>query len=105
MAGRDKSAESDTIERDTWDLRSKGPKQCEAHWIPLQEGVAQIIYGLLEFDESYLSDRKDLFPNARSWVGGGCVTMDMDMAEVDFCLLCREAETVWEQVKRLLSTP
>ena len=105
MAGREKPSESDKGELGTWDLRSREPKLCEAHGLPLQEGLAQILYGLIEFDNAYLTDMKDLFPRAMSWVGGGCISSDTDTAQVAFCSLCREAEGVWRQMKRMLSTP
>lgn len=49
---------------------SKEPKSCAAHRLPLQTGLAQISYGLLEIDERYLADKRDLFPNSNSWVAG-----------------------------------
>ncbi len=105
MARREKPSEESTNELPTWDLKSKEPKSCEAHGLPLQTGLAQISYGLLEIDERYLADKTDLFPNSNSWVAGGCVSSDVDVAQVDYCPLCREAEGVWHQMKKLLSTP
>jgi len=95
---------SSASELATWDLRSKEPMSCQAHGLPLQVGLAEIAYGLYELDETYLADKKELFPNANSWVVGGCISSDVDVAQVDFCPLCREAEGVWRQMKKLIST-
>ena len=89
----------------SWSLRSEEPRTCEVHGLALQPGRAQIAYGLFRNDESYWSDRKYLFPNSYTSVGGGCVSMGIGLAEVDFCPECREAETVWYQVRKLLSEP
>jgi hypothetical protein len=97
-------SESSASELPAWDLRSNEPKSCEAHGLPLQVGLAEIAYGLYELDETYLADKKELFPNSNSWVLGGCISSDVDVAEVDFCPLCREAEGVWRQMKELIST-
>lgn len=88
----------------TWDLRSKETGVCEVHGLRLQGGLAQIAYGLFEFDDAYLADKRDLFPNSNSCVIGGCIISDVDVAQVDFCPHCREAEGVWHQIKKLLST-
>jgi hypothetical protein len=103
MARREKPCEQTEIERPTWDLRSNEPKSCEVHSVPLQEGLAQIAYGLYEFDERYWADKKVLFPNSNSWVAGGCIRNDVEVAQINFCSLCREAEDVWQQIKNLLS--
>jgi len=97
-------SEPSTSELLTWDLRSNEPKSCEAHGLPLQVGLAEIAYGLFYFDERYWADKKELFPNANSWVVGGCISSDVDVAQADFCPLCREAEDVWHQMKKLIST-
>jgi hypothetical protein len=91
-------SESSASELPAWDLRSNEPKSCEAHGLPLQVGSAQIAYGLFDFDERYWADKKELFPNANSWVVGGCISSDVDVAQVDFCPRCREAEGVWSQM-------
>lgn len=88
-----------------WDSRLKEPKTCEVHGFPLQVGLADVAYGLLTVDKTYYVDKRDLFPNSNSWVGGGCIASHVDMAQLDFCPLCREAESVWHQMKRLLSQP
>jgi hypothetical protein len=104
MARREKPSEQGASELPTWDLRSKEPKRCEVHDSTLQTGLAQIAYGLFEFDEGYWANKKELFPNSNSWVMGGCISSDVDVAQVDFCPLCREAECVWQQIKKLIST-
>src|SRR5687768_3290602 len=76
-------------------LESKEQQFCEVHGTALQPGLASIAYGLFRVDKAYLEDMQDLFPRANSWVGGGCVSNEINVAEVDFCLECREAEIVW----------
>jgi hypothetical protein len=78
---------------------------CELHNTVLELGFSPIAYGLLAIEKEYLEDKSDLFPHANSWVGGGCVARDVDVALVHFCPQCREAEVVWKQVKKLLSMP
>lgn len=78
-------------------------RRCEVHNRPLQFGVARIVYGLLAPDEAYFTDQRSLFPHSNTWVGGGCITMSDDYIEVWFCPACREAEDIWNQVKKLLS--
>lgn len=101
---REEPSEESENELPTWDLRSREPKSCRAHRFPLQVGLAKIAYGLFEFDEAYLADKRDLFPHSNSWVMGGCISSDVDVAQVDFCPHCRDAEGVWHQIKKLLST-
>jgi len=98
----EKPSESHETETQTWDLRSKEPKNCNVHMLPLQQGLAQIAYGLYEFEEAYLDDKRYLFPNSNDWVMGGCISSDVVVSEVDFCSLCREGEVIWRQVKKLL---
>jgi hypothetical protein len=104
LMASEKPSESNETEKPTWDLRFKEPKRCEVHGLPLQAGLVEIAYGLYDFDEAYLADKEALFPNSHSWVMGGCINFGADVAQVDFCPLCREAEGVWQQVKKLLST-
>jgi hypothetical protein len=86
-------------------LKSNEQEVCEVHGTALELGLATIAYGLFGVNKAYMEDRRDLFPHANSWVGGGCVASDVDVAQVHFCPLCREAEVVWKQVKKLLSMP
>jgi hypothetical protein len=99
MTRRDEQSELSTNDLSTWNLRSKEATVCEVHGLLLQPGLAQIAYGLYDFDERYSADMKELFPNSNSWVMGGCISGDRDMAQVEFCQHCRGAEDIWHQNK------
>jgi hypothetical protein len=88
-----------------WDLTSKEQQNCEVHDARMELGLAKIAYGFFATDGAYFQDQRTLFPNSNTWVGGGCIASSMNVAQVDYCPQCREAETVWHQVKKLLSTP
>lgn len=97
---------TDKSESQQWfDLRSGENKNCEVHGIPLEEGKAEIAYGLIGMDDRYWQDKRYLFPNSNAWVLGGCIAQDIEFAEVDFCQECRQAEKVWHQIKKMLSVP
>jgi hypothetical protein len=98
MTRRDEPSEP-INELATWDLRSIEAKSCEVHGSPLQEGLAQIAYGLYDFDERHWAHKMSLFPNANSWVVGGCISGDLDTTQVEFCEQCRRAEDIWQQTK------
>lgn len=96
--------EPELDETRAWDLKAKEQRTCQVHGLPLEPGLARIDYGLIGVDKEYYADKRDLFPHSNSWILGGCVSSNVEVAEVDCCPNCREAEEVWFQMKKLLST-
>lgn len=68
---------------------------CPRHGQLLKCGVAPIIYGYVVPSAKYLSDRRDLFPLAKSVVLGGCCIGRSKESNVRYCSACREAEVAW----------
>lgn len=71
-------------------------KKCELHNVKLENGFAPIRYGLLFIPDDYIKARKKLFPNANTFVAGGCIVGFRERTELEFCTLCREAEENWK---------
>jgi hypothetical protein len=70
---------------------------CQVHELPLQDGDAQILYGLIVPTKEYQRASMEWFPHAGAWVWGGCV-WSPDVAEeavVKYCSACREAYSQW----------
>ncbi len=66
--------------------------KCEVHNSELEDGKANIRYGLIVLPDEYRKAREKLFPNANSFVLGGCIIGGVSETQVKFCRLCREAE-------------
>lgn len=73
------------------------PGICAIHDETLLRDVVPLRYGLIRFTPEYLEARPRLFPNARSFMLGGCMlTPDRPTrTEVYFCPKCREAQSAW----------
>lgn len=70
---------------------------CKVHGVPLQAGVAPIVYGLLGFDGDYLAAKEKLYPNSASFVIGGCSVRPEKAAAVAYCPKCRVLDPVARQ--------
>jgi hypothetical protein len=77
--------------------RRQTETRCEVHGIVLETDTVPIAYGLYRFDESERDARKKDFPNACSFVLGGCVIRPSSprYQTVEFCPTCRAAERAW----------
>ena len=70
--------------------------KCKVHDVELLKGTAPIRYGLPPAPPvGYLEAQDKLFPNAVSFVLGGCILDDANEQTVSYCPLCREAERAW----------
>lgn len=81
-----------------------GITKCKVHNTLLRKDRVDIIYGLMGFQKGYWQARKKLFPNANSYIGGGCVveTDSPRYAEVLYCVHCRKAAGKWARQHRHL---
>lgn len=71
-------------------------KQCEVHGTPLERRELPISYGYPAYDPAS-EVKRDLFPNAKSFLLGGCV-IEFDspkVAETWVCNECIKAEEEW----------
>lgn len=66
---------------------------CEIHGVPLLVDIVPISFGKPDTDSE--SEQHQLFPNARSSVGGGCGVQGPRRARVSYCPECRKMEIVW----------
>ena len=76
---------------------------CELHGTKLKRKKVPISYGLPPYDEAWAVE-KQLFPNAKSYVLGGCL-VDFDDPSDQYafvCEECREAEGVWRRENDLV---
>ena len=73
---------------------------CTVHNEPLLREPVSIRYGLFGFSPEFLKAQPILFPNARSFVLGGCrVSPDNPRQKlVTFCPKCRDAEKRWNEL-------
>lgn len=69
--------------------------KCKIHGEPLITGTVQIQYGLVRLSPEFCEAQKTLFPNARSFILGGCVLREQKTRPVSYCQKCREAEATW----------
>ena len=79
----------------TWQLSTER-SVCELHNITTLPDRVHIEYGL--FDRGFLLARDKYFPNAWTWVGGGCVEQEKKTQEVKYCPKCREEEKRFNQM-------
>jgi hypothetical protein len=72
--------------------------KCSIHNEPLLRGLVSIRYGLFRFSPEFREAQSTLFPNARSFVLGGCRVSPNNpkQRDVKFCPKCREAEQSWK---------
>jgi hypothetical protein len=68
---------------------------CTIHKTHLKRGTAEVIYGFMLFDPSYLIDEPRLFPNAYTYILGGCVVGQQQSESVLYCEECRKALQQW----------
>jgi hypothetical protein len=80
-------------------------EKCKIHDVELKLIEVSVSYGLPFFDEEELESRSNLFPNAKSFVLGGCdIESAPNRSEVLFCDKCREAEKDWKESRRKFET-
>jgi hypothetical protein len=71
-------------------------KICEVHQKMMKLLTVPISYGLPPNDEELWLARKKLFPNAKSYVLGGCSVGSAESASEELaCEECRDAEKRW----------
>src|SRR5690606_32981421 len=73
---------------------SMAKKICEVHNVPMKRGTVPIRYGLGPAPPGWGGTREKEFPNANSYIMGGCL-VDVDNPETDrvtYCPVCRAAE-------------
>ena len=72
---------------------------CVLHQVPLRDDTLRISYGTPASARlQYWRAHAAMFPNATSWVGGGCTYWEghsADYAKVHYCGMCREVESTW----------
>ena len=81
---------------------------CEKHSLEMQKRIVPIAYGFpreSEFEEMQAS--REMFPNGRIYILGGCVVRAEDKATIYVCPKCEEARTEWVKSKGYeeLNTP
>jgi hypothetical protein len=68
---------------------------CPVHGDLLHEDNVLIRYGLIRYQDDYLSARNSLFPNSKFFILGGCVRRDEIWHKVMYCPVCREQHLAW----------
>ena len=77
------------------------PKKCQLHNTPLTTMIVPLEHGLpARPNDHYTKSKKELFPNSRLQVNGGCVIGLKEMifperAKVLACKACNHAEKEW----------
>jgi len=73
-------------------------KTCELHGTILRRQMVPVSYGLPVRDPDLWEARAKLFPNAKSFVLGGCCVGSMGYDYEDWvCSECRKAEAKWRR--------
>ena len=72
-------------------------KICQIHKTPLKLTEVPLSYGSPLFDEALIKARKELFPNAKFYLLGGCSYRMESHTEDWICEECRVAETKWRK--------
>jgi hypothetical protein len=85
----------------TEDYTKGQPSVCEIHHIPMVRTTVPIVYGLLrptEKGEARCVASTNSFPNAESYVGGGCcvASWDAHRAVIYVCPDCKKAAQAWD---------
>jgi hypothetical protein len=72
---------------------------CDLHQSRMNDDTLRISYGTPgSARQEYGKAHREMFPNANSWVGGGCIYMvgeSPDYARVRYCTKCRSIESEW----------
>ncbi len=74
---------------------------CLLHNVNRIEDVVPVIYGDLSYMEGYLVAESNMFPNALTFISGGCIVglfQDEDEILVRYCPECRKAKKKWNQL-------
>lgn len=77
--------------------RPRDTDVCSVHHLPLKKDQVKIRYGLLYIPAGRYEAREKSFPNANSYVSGGCIVQEEKSEEVVYCDKCREAERIWDE--------
>ena len=72
---------------------------CSVRKIRLLHEEVPVRYGLIRFPADYLNAKKQQFPNAYSFVPGGCLvgSTNPKIRMVSYCPQCRDAEKAWQE--------
>jgi hypothetical protein len=72
---------------------------CQLHHGPLVPDKVKVVYGLVLFQQDYNDSCITYFPNAKTEVFGGCVSMPKSKKTeiVFFCPKCRKAKRNWQE--------
>ncbi len=72
---------------------------CSVHKVELLEEEVPVHYGLIRFSADYIAAKKGLFPNANSFVLGGCIVSPTHpkTRKAKYCPHCRAAESTWHE--------
>ncbi|MFQ5627168.1 MAG: hypothetical protein ACE5I1_00290 [bacterium] len=76
---------------------------CDLHQSSFAEDTVGIVYGFVIFDSEYEKAKQASFPNARTYMLGGCVITpgeSPEFARVLSCAECRRVEKSWLADKR-----
>lgn len=75
-------------------------KICEVHKTVRKPMKIPIRYGLFDTDAELEKARKILFPNAYSFVSGGCEIQNEDEPTEFVCEECRKEEAEWRTLTK-----
>ena len=72
---------------------------CSVHKTKLLQEEVPVRYGLIRFSSDYLHAKNKSFPNAYSFVLGGCLIYPTNPKTrmVSYCPKCRQAERAWQE--------
>ncbi|HQU82962.1 MAG TPA: hypothetical protein PKY59_07560 [Pyrinomonadaceae bacterium] len=70
-------------------------KICEVHKIALINKKVPIRYGLYDPEPELDEAKRILFPNAHTYISGGCEIQDEYQAEIKVCNECLKDEAEW----------
>ncbi|NHZ36443.1 hypothetical protein [Massilia rubra] len=68
---------------------------CPLHRDALNDGYVIISYGLYRHSAAFMEAHRNLFPNSRLTVLGGCMVQDEIIYCVRYCNACRKAHFQW----------
>jgi hypothetical protein len=99
---REQPDDTSPVSVPVWKRFLNGRTVCEVHNCAFESGLANLAFGLFELKPEYAEAKETLFPHANSWLIGGCVAMDVEVVEVDYCEQCRDAENLWNKARKAL---
>jgi hypothetical protein len=72
---------------------------CSVHKVSLLQEEVPVRYGLIRFSADFIQAKRAHFPNAYSFVLGGCLVSltNPKTRKVGYCPRCREAEKEWHE--------